>query len=294
VPQRATLVLVGDFDPLAVEREIALHFADWRRPATTERAGDSPAQSQAVVETPFSSSSTGVLRPQPASPRSSRSAAQDNSPRRDSSFLEQLGTEMLTARLARAASSPDARYAAASASLYDHFSTARVASIDVEARERDWAGGLQAVGLELRRAIAQGFSPAELTEQLAKTRRTLTQKSRPMTSSALADAIVDAVGRGLVFTKPGDPAATTAYIARVRLEDVNAAFRTAWGKQDRLILVSHHRPVPRAEAAIRAAWASGFGAPATRQSEPQGGGGGATGRVRSNSTRKNRPGRRSS
>jgi zinc protease len=269
VPHRATLVLVGDFDPLAVEREIALHFADWRRPATTERAGDFP---RAISSSRRDAVQLFVDREAPTTASIASVepiGGADNAPRRDSSFLEQLGTEMLTTRLARAASNSDARYAAASASLYDHFSTARVASIDVEARDRDWAGGLQAVGLELRRAIAQGFSPAELTEQLAKTRRTLTQASRPMTSSALADAILNAVGRGLVFTEPGDQAATIAYLARVRLQDVNAAFRTAWGKQDRLILVSHHRPVPRAEAAIRAAWASGFDAPSNAGPSPR-------------------------
>ena len=168
---------------------------------------------------------------------------------------------MLGRRLARAAAASDAAFTRASASSYDHFSTARVASIDVEARERDWAGGLQAVGLELRRALAQGFSPAELGEQLAETRRSLGQAGKPRTSPALADAIVDSIGRHLVFTAPGDPTATIAYLARIRLQDVNDAFRTAWGKPDRLIFVSHNRPLPRAEAAIRAAWSSGFNAP---------------------------------
>jgi zinc protease len=260
VPRRATLVLVGDFDPVAVEKEIELHFADWRRPATVltglypraVTSGHRAATRIFVDRNAPTSASIASVEP---------IGGADQAAGRDVSFLQRLGTEMLSRRLARLAAAPDAPFATASASLYDHFSTARLARIDVETRERDWVKALQQVGLELRRAVDQGFSPAELGEQLVETRRSLGQASRPQTSSALADAIVDAVGRGLVFTEPGDQAATIAYLARIRLDDVNAAFRTTWGKPDRRIFVSHNRKVPRAEAAIRAAWDSGFNAP---------------------------------
>jgi zinc protease len=268
VPRRATLVLVGDFDPLAVEKEIERHFADWRRPtAVASRlfpsavSGSRGSAVQLFVEQ-NAPTTISIASVEPI-------GGGDGVTRRDSSFLERLGTEMLSRRLARAAAAPNAPFATASASLYDHFSTARLASIDVEARERDWANGLQAAGAELRRALAQGFSPGELGEQLAETRRSLGQASRPQTSSALADAIVDAVGRGLVFTEPGDQAATVAYLARVRLTDVNAAFRAAWGKPDRLIFVSHDRSIARSEAAIRAAWDSGFNARADSPRSPR-------------------------
>jgi hypothetical protein len=61
------------------------------------------------------------------------------------------------------------------------------------------------------------------------------------------------VGRGLVFTQPGGPAATAAYLARVRLADVNAAFAAAWAEPP-LIFVTHDRRFPAAEAAIEEAW----------------------------------------
>ncbi|HEX8442596.1 MAG TPA: pitrilysin family protein [Allosphingosinicella sp.] len=270
LPARATLVLVGDFDLPPVEEEIERHFADWKRPTHVE-SGPFPRAA------PGSRGAAVHLFVDQDAPTTATIAAvepiggADDASRRDSSFLERLGTEMLTRRLARAAAVPPAPFVTASASLYEHFSTARVARIDVEARERDWAKGLQAVGMELRRALSQGFSPAELGEQLAETRRSLGRAARPRTSSALADAIVDAVGRGLVFTEPGDPDATIAYLARVRLQDVNEAFRAAWGKPDRLIFVSHHRAVPRAEATIRAAWSSGFNAPAVERQSPRAG-----------------------
>jgi zinc protease len=268
VPGRATLVLVGDFDPVAVEKEIERHFADWQRPL----AGPSDLFPRLIASVRGTAAHLFVDRGAPTTASVASVEAiggADDAPRRDSYFLERLGTEMLSRRLARAAALPGAPFTKASASSYDHFSTARVASIDVEARGRDWAKGLQAVGLELRRALAQGFSPAELDEQLAETRRSLGQASKPRTSPALADAIVDSVGRHLVFTEPGDPTATIAYLARIRLQDVNEAFRTAWGKPERLIFVSHNRPLPRAETAIRAAWSSGFNAPADARPSPR-------------------------
>jgi hypothetical protein len=94
----------------------------------------------------------------------------------------------------------------------------------------------------------------ELDEQLAVSRRGLAQASAPRTTSALADAILDAASRGIVFTLPGDPAASAAYLARIRLDDVNAAFASAWSKPDRLIFLSHNRRIPNGEAAVAAAW----------------------------------------
>lgn len=257
VPGRATLVLVGDFDPLAAEQEIERQFGDWRRPATAAPAlfpRAVPADGGADVHLLIDRNAPTAVTVASAVPI----GGADDAPRRDYQFLERLGAEMLSRRLARTAAAPDAPFTRANATFYDHFSTARVTRIDVEARERDWRKGLEAAARELRGALAQGFTPAEFEEQLAETGRGLTAPSSPRTSAALADAIVDAVGRGLVFTASGDPATTLAYVARIRLEDVNQAFRAAWGRPDRMIFVSHHRPVPRGDTAIREAWALGF------------------------------------
>jgi zinc protease len=160
---------------------------------------------------------------------------------------------MLNRRLSRLAAQPEAPFEGASVSIYDHFSTARLAQVEVRANDRDWSGALAGGALELRRAVESGFTQAEFDEQLAVSRHGLTQASAPRTTPALADAILDAASRGIVFTAPAGSAANVAYLARIRLADVNRAFAAAWSKRDRLIFLSHNRRIPNEKTAIAGA-----------------------------------------
>ena len=254
VPRRTVLVLVGDFDPAVVEAEIVAQFGDWQA-----RAGDAaPAPPPAIAARRGVEARLFVDRAAPTSvtiaSAESIGAASDRGVQRDAHFLERLGSEMLTRRLAALAAGSDSPITGGEAAIYTHFSTARLASVDVGARGRDWRGALQAGARELRRATQEGFTQAELDAQLAASRAALARDAAPRTSAALADAIVDAAGRGIVFTEPADPAASAAYLARVRLADVNAAFKAAWASPARLIFVSHDRRIAGGEAAIAGTW----------------------------------------
>jgi hypothetical protein len=89
-----------------------------------------------------------------------------------------------------------------------------------------------------------------LDEQLGLMRVSLANAAQPGTAPQLADAIIDAVGRGIVFTAPADPAASAEYLSRVKLSDVDAAFRAAWQGGGRRIFVSHNQEVVGGEAAV--------------------------------------------
>jgi zinc protease len=255
VPQRMTLVIAGDIDILTAEAEIVAKFSDWSRKEAP--SADAPQSFR-----PHSTSKARLFV-DPDAPTSIAIAAveplgsPDATRRRHTQFLEHLGAEMLHRRLAHLAAQADAPFSGAASTVYDHFSTARISTIDVAARDRVWQRGLQAGARELRHALEQGFSQSELTTQLAVSRGALSTSAAPRTSRALADELVDAIGRGIVFTERGDSSATAAYLAEVRLADVNAAFRAAWANPPRLIFVSHDQPIPKAEAAIAAAWIEG-------------------------------------
>lgn len=260
VPQRTTLVIVGDFDPETVETEIAARFSDWQVPGSPPAAHAGHA-AQAAPTIPTGDGTRTRLFVHPQAPTAVTIAAveplagaADEGRRRDAHFLEHLGSEMLNRRLARIAAQPEAAFEEASVAIYDHFSTARLAQVELKAKDRSWQKALAAGGRELRRALDQGFSQSELDEQLGFSRRSLVRAAAPRTSSALADAIVDAAARRIVFTAPADPAAGAAYLDRIRLVDVNAAFAAAWSRPDRLIFVSHNQRIPGGEAAITAAW----------------------------------------
>jgi zinc protease len=251
-PYRATFVLVGDFDPAVAEGEVGSFFSTWKAAAQALKAGAEalPASStgnRGVEAFLFADRSA----PTSVSIASFAEPSQDRASARDAQFLEQLATDMLSRRLALRASPAVAR---ASAAIYTHFSMARLATLDVEAKDRDWRGALTFGGAQLHGALAHGFEQAELEAQLDVMREALRRAAAPRTSGALADAIVDAVGRKLVFTEAADPAASAAYLGKVRLDDVNAAFRQAWSNPARLIFVTHNRRVAGAEAAIIAAW----------------------------------------
>lgn len=241
-PQRATLVIAGDFDPEVVEAEIAARFSDWARgPSLAERPPPALVRQRGVqtrlfVDPKVATTVTIAL----AEPLGGADAAG----RRDAQYLEHLASEMLNRRLARIGAQPGAPFVSANSAIYDHFSTGRLTRVEVAARDGDWRWALQAGWMELRRAVEQGFSQTELEGQLAASQHALGRDAAPRSASAFADAIIDAVGRGIVFTEPSDGSATQAYLARVRLEDVNAAFKRAWASPDRLIFVSHNRQIP--------------------------------------------------
>jgi zinc protease len=255
-PSAVTLVLVGDIDPAAVEAEIGQRFGDWSGAAEPRRRASgsvnaAPDTQARLFIDPAAPTSVTIASVSPLD------AAGDTAPSRDAHFLERMGSEMLSRRLARIGAAGDAPFVTASAAIYDHFSTARLSSVELAARDRDWRAALDRGGAELRRALLAGFSQAELDEQLAAARGALAGDARPRTESELADAIISAVGRGIVFTVPADPAAASAYLSRVRLADVNAAFRAAWSRGGRRIFVAHHRKVAGGEAAVVAAWNRG-------------------------------------
>jgi zinc protease len=253
VPGRATLVLVGDFDPELAEREIAVRFSGWQR-------GTSPA-SPAVMPPNIVARSKGALFVHTVAPttvtiaRATRlGGGSDVGRRRDAHFLELLGAGMLNRRLRTLAAAPHARLAGGELSFYDHFATVRLARLDLEPRDRDWRGAMAAGAAELRRAIRDGFSQDELDAELAAMRDRLTRAAAPATNRSIADAIVDAVNRAIVFTAPADRSGTDAYLAAVRLSDINSAFRAAWGTDQPLLFVSHNRRVAGGEAALHSAW----------------------------------------
>ena len=257
VPQRITLVAAGDIDISTAEAEIIAKFSDWGRDETSFADAPQsfmPRRHSSMARTfvdPDAPTSIAIAVVQPL-------GSHDAMRRRDTQYLEHLGAEMLNRRLARIAAQAGAPFSDATSAIYDHFSTARVSTIDVTARKRDWQNALRVSAREFCQALELGFSQSELTTQLGASQSSLANDAAPQTTRALADQIVDAIGRGIVFTARGDSSATAAYLARVSLADVNAAFRADWANPSRLIFVSHNQHISDADAAITAAWSEGY------------------------------------
>ncbi len=252
-PERTILIVVGDADPAWLEARIVAHFGGWRaRDAVADPPPGriDPARATAFrlfrapsVSTWVTIASVTVL------------ARGDGAAPRDRGFLEALGADMLAARIL-GYRGDDRPFMDAEAAVEDYYRTARIARFDVRAIDHDWRTALEAAEQELRRALLHGFGQAELDIALSREGERLARLAAPRTSAELADWIIALVGAGIVVTAPGRPADSAAYLARIRLDDVNAAFRAAWAAPGRLVHVSHPRAIEGGEARLAQAWAA--------------------------------------
>lgn len=253
-PGRTILILVGDADPAWIERRLLAHFGDWRGRdpvADPPPAPIDPARATAfrLFHAPSAPTWVTIASVTPLDAR------RDGAAPRDQGFLQSLGADMLEARILgyRGADRP---FMDAQAQVQDYYRTARIARFDVRSIERDWQMALESAEQELRRALLHGFSQAELDVALAREAERLAGIAAPQTSAELADRMTAMAGAGIVVTAPGRPADSAAYLARIRVDAVNAAFRAAWSAPGRLVHVAHDRAIEGGEARIAEAWAA--------------------------------------
>ena len=204
-PERATMVIVGDFDPAAMEAKLKSRFAagsgrgpdgpdpdigaiDFARPAAADDFID-PAINDGVVIAQF--------KPWVDEP--------DTRAKRARSLAEEIGEGILNRRLAKLALDEDSPLLAgyfAEVSGWKAFDQAGVGAV---AKEGAWAPALALVEQELRRAVQHGFTQAEVDEQLANRRTALKNAVAGVDtrrSDTLADTLVLAAKGDFVFVRP--------------------------------------------------------------------------------------------
>ncbi len=257
-PERATLVIVGDIDPAQIEAKIVKQFGDWRGKKKFD--GD-PVKGSIDPKRPFStrffvdpdvptSVSINALTPFDTRP--------DSVAKRRERALAELANAMLSRRLQKLSRLADAPFVSASAGYSDLLSTTEIASVDIEARDRDWKRAMAAGEQQLRRALTFGFTEGELKEQLANMRTGLknqVDQASTRKSAFLADSLASSVEAELVFTSPQSGLDRfEAYASTITTADVNTAFRALWTGVEPLIHVSHNAAVPNGDKEIAAAW----------------------------------------
>ena len=172
-PGRMVLVVVGDIDPAATEAAIARHFADWHAgtaPPPRGMAGpiatDAP-QPASIYLDPALSETVLVQRNGPYQ------LEPDSLASRDQHLLRALGYTMINRRLSRLALQANPPFLSAHFASSDIFKEGRSTTLAVQSAQGKWRGALASAGIELRRALARGFTRAELDEALANLRARL-------------------------------------------------------------------------------------------------------------------------
>ncbi len=257
-PERATLVMVGDFDPAAMEAKIKARFADWhgRGPAGANPDIGKPDYARAAASDDFvdpaiqDSVTITAFRPwvQEA----------DTKAKRARKLAEDIGESIVGRRLAKIALEENSPILAGYFSDAEGWKVFDQVTIGAVAKEGAWRDALALVEQEWRRAAAFGFTDAEVAEQVANRRTALKNAVAGVTtrrSDTMADVLVDAADGDFVVVRPETSQAMFEAVAPSLTADaITAAFRKRMeGFSPPLARVTSKKPLDGGTGAILAA-----------------------------------------
>lgn len=258
-PERATLVMVGDFDPAAIEAKIKTRFTDWKgrgpagadpdigtldyaRPSVADDFVD-PAINDAVTIAAFK---PWVKKP-------------DTKAKRADDLAEGIGEAIVSRRLAKLALAED------SPILNGYFGDSNgwdifdQVTIGATAKEGAWSEAQALVEQEWRRAAEHGFTQAEVDEQLANNRTAIKNAVAGVDtrrSENLAAVLVAAAKGDFVVARPE----TSQVLFEAAAPSLNAATVTAAfqkrvaGLSAPIVRVTAKKPIDGGTGAILAAF----------------------------------------
>jgi zinc protease len=263
-PERATLIVVGEVDPAAIQAKIAGLFADWTPagPAGIDPVRPAPAARAPVanlfVETgaPSALSLSWVLASQP-----------DTKAREYDDLARLLALRVFGYRLQDVTSGSEHPFAQIEIGSTRQFPGAVIWSVDAAIRPQDWRVTLDAAVLVARRMEAYGITADELDRAKSNVHATLEAAAadaatRP--SRDMAEAIAGAVNQNEVVAGPaGALAFADAAFKALTLEKMQAAIRAMMRDHGPLVFVSSPTPIAGGSAAVSAALAAAEQAPLT-------------------------------
>lgn len=257
-PERATLVMVGDFDVDAMEKQVRARFSNWQ-------GKGKPLESYAPA-IPAAASPVVATFTDPAVPEiiefdrvSSYTPPANSAAEERRQTLEAIAGVALSNRLQTLARKPDSPLLLGQVAVQDIARTAHAATALLVAKDGMWRPALELGEQQLRAAIQYGFTNAEIAEAKANIRTSLEnavkqEAGRP--SGAIADRLASASLSDSVFLSPeANLALYNALDATLTPEAVSEAFRAAWKGGPTLIHVATKAPVEGGEAAVRSALA---------------------------------------
>jgi zinc protease len=263
-PDRATLVVVGDFDPTAMEAQVKALFSTWQPvgpPTATPDLGKVEQRGLTVREVPMPGASTRAVvawvRPYDPSP--------DTEAKEIRETIENLGLAVLNNRLNRLAQTANPPFLNAGTSFEDLFESGKIAVVEATSPPDGWKESLSAIEREVRQLVAYGVEPAELQRVIDEYRATLQSAvdgaaTRPTPN--LADELVRTVDENEVFTPPTeDLKVFDDAVKGLTPEKVNDAIRGVFAGSGPLVELADPQPVLGGEAAVAQAFKTAEAAP---------------------------------
>jgi zinc protease len=270
-PERATLVVVGDIDPAAIEAKIKARFSDWQGQGPAGADPDlgpvkprGPDFRMAVETGAPTAFELAWVAPPDLDP--------DTQAKRRRQIIQQLGLSVLNRRLATLVRAADPPFISAGAARGDTLRAERVTGLVVIAQPDHWKPALAAAETEVRRAVQYGVRPDELareiTEDEASLRNAVAGASTRRTP-ALADEIADSLSDQVVVIDPAaELALFEAAIKGLTADQVSAALKDTFHGGGPLVLMSTPQAVDGGVAAIRTAFDAASAAPVSAPTAP--------------------------
>jgi zinc protease len=271
-PDRATVIVVGDFDPAEVEAKIRARFADWA-PTGPETAEPDLGQVEkrgltvSVVNLPGAQTLTYIAWARPYD------SAPDSRAKRRRETVENLALAVLNRRLGRLATRADPPFISADSSFENLLHSDKVAVVDATSATGAWRPALATIEQEVRRLTTYGVSQAEIEQEIAQSRAALVNSAtggatRP--TPELASGLVESVDENLVFTSPAeDLDLFDAATKDVTPEEVDVAARQIFAGSGPLVELESPTPVEGGEAAVAQAYAASAKVPVTAPTAEQ-------------------------
>ncbi len=261
-PDNATIVVVGNVDPVAIEKDIRDRFADWKPvgPADVLSPGKvAPTRTVAEFTAAGAADSMDVIWPEAPDQRP------DNKATEHEKLLRQLGFTVLNSRLGDRAAMPGSPFVGARISSQDNFAhDSSFTQLHVISTPENWRAALDAAITEQRQLMRDGISAAELARatQVMKTRYQVENDgAATRTSASIADSLIGVTQQDGVITSPAQDLAdvvsviATATPASV-LQSVQSAFT---GRKPVLFRSAKAEPV--GEAALAEAFTTSLNKP---------------------------------
>jgi zinc protease len=269
-PERATLIVVGDIDPVRIEARIRQTFSDWK--------GNGPAGADPKLSIPLDrglevASYTGrgvgnALSLTWTAPPEKK--PYDKAGER-AALIELIAMRVLNRRYQEESVTPDRPFTRASVSRGQSYHAVRMTTLSVGYQPGRWKTALTTAERMRRSLLETGVTQAELDRALREMRSSFQQRAdsaatRP--SRSIVNSIIQQMGENDVYTSDARDLATWDEDVRgLTLEEVNKALREVFTGGGPLIFAGGEAAFEGGEAAIRAAYLeaqSGTEAPPSR------------------------------
>ena len=256
-PEKAFIVLVGDFETDHAASKIAKYFDDW------QGVGESKKPHVIKVLEPKSKGAEYYTDPEiqtsvTINVTDNPDLRVDSKQNRKDYYVEGLGNRILSRRLGKLAQTTNASFISGGASSSTAYDAIKISSVTLSTQPDQWAAALKTGEQELRRAYLYGFSQAELDEQIANSRQSLkvgVERSETRRTPNLARRILGSFSGDNVMTTPKFGLEFfESYADQITLEQVHDGFKKSWANyQNPQIYLSTSAVLENAETDILSA-----------------------------------------